>query len=91
MCWAVPTKVIEVSGDLGKVELEGTVREVGLQLIEGASVGDYVLVHAGFAIQKVDEEEALKLREEQKRECETQGGSWNADDVTCRSAPAEGS
>ncbi len=39
----------------------------------------------------MDEEEAGKIREEQKRECETQGGSWNADDVTCRSAPAEGS
>ena len=60
MCWAVPTRVIEVNGDLGKVEVEGTVREVGLQLIEGASVGDYVLLHAGFAIQKVDEGEALK-------------------------------
>ncbi len=60
MCWAVPARVIEVDGDLGKVEVEGTVREVGLQLIEGASVGDYVLVHAGFAIQKVDEDEALK-------------------------------
>ena len=60
MCWAIPMKVIEVEGDLGKAEVSGTVREVGLQFIPDPHVGDYVLVHAGFAIQKVDEEEALK-------------------------------
>lgn len=60
MCWAVPTRVIEVRGDLGKVEIAGAVREVGLQLIRDPQVGDYVLLHAGFAIQKMDEEEALK-------------------------------
>jgi len=60
MCWAVPAKVIEIQGPLGKVELSGTVREVGLQLLEGLQIGDYVLIHAGFAIQKVDEEEAIK-------------------------------
>jgi hydrogenase expression/formation protein HypC len=67
MCWAVPTRIIEVDGEVGKVELSGTVREVGLQLIRNPQVGDYVLIHAGFAIQKVDEEEAqetLKFLEE---------------------------
>ncbi len=58
MCWAVPTRVIEVDGHVGKVELAGTVREVGLRLVPEVQVGDYVLVHAGFAIQRVDEEEA---------------------------------
>jgi len=60
MCWAIPLRLIERDGDLGKVELSGAVREVGLQLVEDARVGDYVLVHAGFAIQKVDEQEALE-------------------------------
>jgi len=60
MCWAVPARIVAVEGDLGRVEVEGTAREVGLQLIEDPRVGDYVLVHAGFAIQKVDEEEARK-------------------------------
>jgi hydrogenase expression/formation protein HypC len=67
MCWAIPARIMEVSGPVGKVELSGTVREVGLQLIAEARVGDYVLVHAGFAIQKLDEREAaetLKLFEE---------------------------
>ena len=67
MCWAVPTRIIEAEGDVGKVELSGTVREVGLQFVPDAEVGDYVLIHAGFAIQKVNEEEArqtLDLLEE---------------------------
>jgi hydrogenase expression/formation protein HypC len=67
MCWAVPTRVVEIDGEVGKVELSGTVREVGLQLIRDPQIGDYVLIHAGFAIQKVDEEEAqetLKFLEE---------------------------
>ena len=58
MCWAIPAKIIEIDGDLGKAEFSGTVCEVGLQLIDHLRVGDYVLIHAGFAIQKVDEREA---------------------------------
>jgi hydrogenase expression/formation protein HypC len=63
MCWAVPTKLVEIDGQVGKVEIGGTVREVGLQLLEAPRVGDYVLIHAGFAIEKVDEEEAAKTLE----------------------------
>ena len=63
MCWAVPAKIIEVDEQVGKVELFGMVREVGLQLIERPAEGDYVLVHAGFAIQKVDEAEALETQQ----------------------------
>ena len=57
---AIPAKIIEVDGLAGKVDLSGTVREVGLQLIGQPKVGDYVLVHAGFAIERMDEEEALE-------------------------------
>lgn len=60
MCWAIPVQIQQIEGEIGTVELSGTVREVGLQLIEGPQVGDYVLVHAGFAIQKIDEQEALE-------------------------------
>jgi hydrogenase expression/formation protein HypC len=70
MCWAVPTKIVEVDGDVGKVEISGAMREVGLCLIDAPRVGEYVLIHAGFAIQKVDEEEAhetLRLFEELHR------------------------
>jgi len=58
MCWAVPMRIVEIDGDIGKVDVGGAVREVGLQLVDSPAVGDYVLVHAGFAIQKIDEAEA---------------------------------
>ncbi len=67
MCWAIPVQITAIDGPVGTVELSGTRREVGLQLIEEPRVGDYVLVHAGFAIQKIDEQEAqetLKLFDE---------------------------
>ena len=60
MCWAVPARIIDVNGQVGKVEISGTVRQVGLQFIPDPQVGDYVLIHAGFAIQKMDEGEAQK-------------------------------
>jgi len=53
-------KLTEIRGDRGVADVGGMKREIGLQLLESPSVGDYVLVHAGFAIQKVDEAEAQK-------------------------------
>jgi len=44
---------------MGIIDMEGTQKEVSLLLQEDAKVGDYVVVHAGFAIQKIDEEQAL--------------------------------
>ncbi len=58
MCVAIPMKVVEVLGDRGIVEAGGIQHEIGLHLLQNVKVGDYVLVHAGFAIQKVDEKEA---------------------------------
>lgn len=58
MCWAIPVQITEINDDLGRVELSGTERQVGLQLLDDPQVGDWVLVHAGFAIQKLDEQEA---------------------------------
>ena len=58
MCLAVPAKVIEIRDALGKVELSGVTRDVSLMLLPEAEVGDFVLVHAGFAMQIVDEQSA---------------------------------
>lgn len=52
MCYAVPGKVIELRGDLAVVDYDGITKEVNVSLIE-AAVGDYVLVHAGFAIERL--------------------------------------
>jgi hydrogenase expression/formation protein HypC len=58
MCLSIYGKLTGVDGDVGVVEIGGVERKVGLQLVPGAAQGDYVLVHAGFAIQVVGEEEA---------------------------------
>ncbi len=58
MCLAVPARVIEINEGAGRVDLAGVVREVSFMLLPEARVGDYVLLHAGYALQKVDEAEA---------------------------------
>jgi hydrogenase expression/formation protein HypC len=58
MCLAIPAKVVEIDGGMGIIDMEGTRRSVSLLLQDDVRVGDYVIVHAGFVIQKVDEEAA---------------------------------
>ncbi|HCI55569.1 MAG TPA: HypC/HybG/HupF family hydrogenase formation chaperone [Bacteroidales bacterium] len=67
MCLSLPAKVIEIKGDMADVSVGGTIFKAGLQLVDDVKPGDYVLLHAGFAIQKIDEKEAqetLQLLEE---------------------------
>ncbi|MBF0328375.1 MAG: HypC/HybG/HupF family hydrogenase formation chaperone [Nitrospirae bacterium] len=60
MCLAVPSKVISIDNLLATVDVMGARRDVSLILLpEEAQIGEYVLVHAGFAIQKIDEAAAL--------------------------------
>ena len=58
MCLAVPLRVKSIDGTVAEVELSGVSRRISLILTPEASVGDYVLVHTGFAIGVLDEEEA---------------------------------
>lgn len=60
MCLAVPSKVVEIKDGLGTIDSEGVRREVSLSLLGDAQIGDYVIVHAGYAIQKIDEEAAME-------------------------------
>ena len=60
MCLAVPSKIVKIENQLGVIDVEGVTRETNLVLIEDARVGDFVIVHAGFAIRKIDEAEALE-------------------------------
>ncbi|MDQ7825682.1 MAG: HypC/HybG/HupF family hydrogenase formation chaperone [Candidatus Eremiobacteraeota bacterium] len=60
MCLAIPTKVISIEGKNGKVEFGGVVKEVCLSLLDNVQVGDYVLLHAGYAIERINEEEAFE-------------------------------
>jgi hydrogenase expression/formation protein HypC len=59
MCLAIPAKVIEVDeSNLGRIDYLGTKVKSNFALLEGVKVGDWVIVHAGYAISKLDEEEA---------------------------------
>ena len=60
MCLAVPMKIVGIKGDEGFVESGGLKRRANFSLIKSPRVGEYVLLHAGFAIEKVKEKEAQK-------------------------------
>jgi len=60
MCLAVPMRVIEISDQNAMVEIGGIKGRANIQLVEDVAVGDYLIVHAGFAIEKLNEEEAKK-------------------------------
>ena len=63
MCLAIPAKVLDVNGSVAEVDFgDGTLRKVNVSLVD-ARAGAYVLVHAGFAIEVLDEEEAEKTLE----------------------------
>lgn len=63
MCLAVPAKVIKVEGDHADVDIGGIRREASIALLagEGVAVGDYVLIHTGYAIGKVSKQEAAEI------------------------------
>lgn len=66
MCLAVPGRILEIEGDdpllrAGRVDFAGTIKRVNLAYVPEARVGDYVLVHVGFAISVVDDVEAQKV------------------------------
>jgi hydrogenase expression/formation protein HypC len=60
MCLAVPVKVVSVEGNMAEVEIGGVKRQISIMLTPEAKVGDYVLLHTGYAINVIDEEEALE-------------------------------
>jgi hydrogenase expression/formation protein HypC len=68
MCLAIPGKVTTIQGEdplmrMGKIDFGGVLKEASLAYVPDAKIGDYVIVHAGFAISRLDEEEAGKVFE----------------------------
>lgn len=67
MCYAIPAKVLSMQDEHAKVDYGGVIKEINISLIGNISVGDFVLIHAGFAIERLDTqsaEESLKIIEE---------------------------
>jgi hydrogenase expression/formation protein HypC len=67
MCLAIPSRITKIENNMATIDVEGVQREASLLLLEDTRVGDYVIVHAGFAISKLDEaaaQETLDLLRE---------------------------
>ena len=58
MCLGVPMQVKTIENEMAVCEIDGVQREASLMMLDDVAIGDYVLIHAGFAIEKIDEEEA---------------------------------
>lgn len=58
MCYAIPAKILEMNGDMAKVDYGGILKEVNISLVDDLEVGDYILIHAGFGMEKLDKEAA---------------------------------
>ena len=64
MCLAIPVRVVEIlPDDMAKVSLDGVVKTVSTALVEDLAVGDYVVLHVGYALAKIDPEEAERTLE----------------------------
>jgi hydrogenase expression/formation protein HypC len=61
MCLAVPAKIVELNGNTATISVDGALREVDVSLIDEPRLGDYVLVHAGFALHKWDQSDVDEL------------------------------
>jgi len=60
MCLAIPAEVVEIDGDNAQVSLAGVKKEISLALVDDIVVGDYVLIHVGYALNKISPQEAEK-------------------------------
>ncbi len=60
MCLAIPSKITKIDNLMAVIDVDGVQREASLLLLEDAQVGDYVIVHAGFAISRIDETAAME-------------------------------
>lgn len=64
MCLALPVRVVELKeGDMGIVDLGGVRKDVSLALVDGVAVGDYVILHVGYALTRLDPDEARRTLE----------------------------
>lgn len=64
MCLAIPAKILEINGDVAKVDYGGITKEVNVSLLDNPAIDEYVLIHAGFAIEHLDKkaaEDALEI------------------------------
>ncbi|MHC5057539.1 MAG: HypC/HybG/HupF family hydrogenase formation chaperone [Planctomycetota bacterium] len=86
MCLSVPAKIVSIAGTTATVDVAGNTREADITMIEDARVGEYVLLHAGFAIGRYSEADALKTLALWR-----EMGEAREEDLGPRGAPRDGS
>jgi hydrogenase expression/formation protein HypC len=77
MCLAVPAKVISINGANAQADMMGNMTSADISLLENVQIGDYIMIHAGFAIQKYDETEAMATLDLLREMFEKTGMSGN--------------
>lgn len=82
MCLAIPSKIVEIRDGLARVSVDGVLRETSLALLDDVKIGDYVIVHAGFAISRLDQAAALQTLEDMRQ-------MLAADDARARSSQTD--
>lgn len=79
MCLAIPGKILEITDNLALVDFDGITQNVIIALIQNPEVGKYVIVHAGYAIEQMDEKDALEAIEQWKELAQDQ--DLNLEDI----------
>ena len=78
MCLAIPSKITHIENNMATIDVDGVQRQASMLLLEDAAVGDYVIVHAGFAIHKIDEAAAMETLKFLKEAADfVEGGGGN--------------
>lgn len=86
MCLAIPGKIVNIDGDMGDVDFGGVTRKANLSMVD-AQVGDWAVVHAGFAIQLMDEEDAQETIRLWNEVLDSDTTTFNRDPLGARKGP----
>ena len=76
MCLAIPARIVAINGVLATADIGGVRKDISLALVDDVSVGDFVLVHVGYALSRIDAEEAERTLEQFRYVAEQVGLAW---------------
>lgn len=79
MCLAIPGKIVEIDGLLATMDIGGVQKKISLVLVDGVAVGDYVIVHVGYALNRLDPEEAELTLQQFRQVAHEAGIPWPGD------------
>lgn len=83
MCLAIPSKIVDIQGDTAVIDVDGVRRECSLLMVENPAVGNYAIVHAGFALHIIDEETALESLKLLREAADVMSGTETDSGTSC--------